>query len=68
MHTPRVGNLSLVEFSVLGVDEGVRKVGGIHWDDLGREIGRIVGINGDSVVYTLPMELMGPWVGVVWVV
>ncbi len=58
LQAPRAGNLSLVELSVPGVDDSVRNVAWIHWDDVGGQIGRFVRLDGECVVYSLPLEIV----------
>ena len=61
MQAPRNGNLSLVEMSVAGVEDAgvVQRVAWVHWDNVESQIGRLVRLDGDSIVYSLPMELVG---------
>ncbi len=56
LHTAKKGHISLVSLPALGVEHGVRALSWDFWDDVDLQVGRLVRIAGDEVVYSLPMD------------
>ena len=64
LQTPKNGTLSLVLLhkaapvldAAIGPMDTVANVSLVHWDDVDKQVGRVVRLDGDAVVYTLPMD------------